>query len=79
MKKNRIARLVSLLSALLLLTSCAVDPTFVRAARETHDAVAPEYLQYVDADPALSQDAKDRRHRTIERWVESIAVREVKQ
>ena len=71
----------------LLLMCCAVapacaagpDPTFVLAARDTLNAVAPEYLRYVDSDPALSQEQRDRRHRTIGRFEEAIKSREVRQ
>lgn len=38
--------------------------------------VAPEYLHYVDADPALTPEQRQRRHATVDRWAEAIAVRE---
>lgn len=80
MKRNRCLLFVLLALCLLLLPSCAAgpDPTFVAASRATHDAVAPEYLRYVDADPALTTEQRTRRHATIDRWNEAIASREVR-
>lgn len=65
---------------LLLLAGCCAtpDPTFVAASRATIDAVAPEYLGYVQADPALDAEQKARRVATIARWREAIEAREAK-
>ena len=41
---------------------------YVAADRATFQAVAPEYAAYVDADPALAEDERARRGRTIETW-----------
>ena len=61
-----------LLSGLLALgLSACVSPShtaYVGADRLTFDAVAPEYLRYVEADPSLDGAAKERRKRTIESW-----------
>ena len=64
------------LCALVLLagTGCGVVPldspssAYVRADRATHDAVSPEYVRYVNADPALTPEQRERRLRTIESW-----------
>lgn len=68
------------LSLCAILSSCQAgpDPTFVAASRATHDAVAPEYLRYVDADQALTKEQRDRRHATVARWLEAISSRESK-
>ena len=70
--------LLLLLACCALLPSCAggPDPTFVAASRAAHDAIAPEYLHYVDADPALTPEQRQRRHATVDRWAEAIVVRE---
>lgn len=47
---------------------CVVDKEYVKADRLTFDAIAPDYVKYVEADPALDQEQKDRRKRTIESW-----------
>jgi hypothetical protein len=41
---------------------------YVAADRATFDAVAPEYRAYVDHDPALDAEQRQRRHRTIDLW-----------
>ncbi len=65
-------------AALLLLTSCvSPDPTFVRAARDFHDAVAPEYVAYVQADAALTPEQRALRLATVARFVAAISSREV--
>lgn len=69
------------LALCLILSSCHAgpDPTFVAASRATHDAVAPEYIRYVNADPGLTQEQRDLRRATIDRWNEAITSREVRQ
>lgn len=54
----------------------APDPTFVAAVRASHDAIAPEYLRYVEADQALDEAARQRRRATVARWDEAIRSRE---
>ncbi|MEY5098090.1 MAG: hypothetical protein RJA36_809 [Pseudomonadota bacterium] len=54
------------------------DPTFTAAARDYQSAVAPEYLRYVEADPALDAAAKARRQATVARFEEAIVVREAR-
>lgn len=41
---------------------------YVAADKATYNAVAPEYWEYVKADPKLVQDQKDRRLRTLKTW-----------
>lgn len=73
-----------LIPALLLIpffTGCAAltssaPESWVRADRATHDAIAPEYSAYVDADASLDQPGKDRRHRTLTTWEKRLAEHE---
>lgn len=78
--RNRCVLFLLLVFALLVLPSCTggPDPTFTAASRATHDAIAPEYLGYVDADPTLSPEQRTRRHASIDRWREAIESREVR-
>lgn len=60
-------------AALLLgLSACAPGAAYVEADRLTHEAIAPEYRGYVDADQALDAEAKARRHRTVDAWAVRI-------
>jgi len=59
-------------------TACNAAPAFVQASRATYDAIAPEYLGYVTADPVLSQEAKDRRALTVRLWDAAIQAGEAK-
>jgi len=61
MKRNKPITLI-----LLALGSCVAPAG--DGERLTYQAVAPEYIRYVDADPALAQDAKERRRLTVETW-----------
>lgn len=56
------------LPLLLLLSACSVNKTYVVADRATFDAVAKEYLTYVEADVALDDSQKQRRRETIRSW-----------
>lgn len=61
----------------LLVPACAApDAAFVRAERATFAAVAPEYVGYVRADPALTAEQRARRERTVATWDLSIRERE---
>ncbi len=51
-----------------LTAGCSVDELWVDSSIATYDAVAPEYIRYVDADPALSPEQKSRRHDTVNSW-----------
>lgn len=66
--------------ALLLLAACSAgpDPLFVSASRQTHTAIVPEYMNYVNADPALTREQRQRRQATCDRWNEAITAREGK-
>lgn len=57
------------------LTSSAPE-SWVRADKATHDAIAPEYVEYVDKDASLDQAGKDRRHRTLQTWQDRITEHE---
>ena len=59
-----------------LLTSCASDPAFVQHMRETHDAVAPEYLELVNESPRFNEEQRVRRARTVQIWRESVEAQE---
>lgn len=61
--------LIVLLAVLLLFTAgCAVPSQATDADRATYHAIAPEYLQYVESDPKLTEQQRARRARTIETW-----------
>jgi hypothetical protein len=52
-----------------LLPGCgSIAQEYVAADRATYEAVAPEYQKYVDADPALDDDAKALRKATLASW-----------
>lgn len=51
--------------ALLALCSCA-GPS--QAEQDTYQAVAPEYLQYVERDTTLSEEQRQNRRDTVETW-----------
>lgn len=50
--------------------------TSKRSSASFYHAIAPEYSAYVQQDQSLTQDQKDRRHRTLEAWKATIAVEE---
>lgn len=45
---------------------CVLPPS--AAELHTYHAVAPEYRAYVEADPTLPPDAKQRRYDMLEAW-----------
>lgn len=53
--------------ALLLLAGCSPGRGYVQADRLTYDAIAVEYLGFVDAS-ALDAEKKSRRHETVRSW-----------
>lgn len=58
-----------LLLILLTLAGCqGVSASYAEADAATYDAIAPEYLGYVDADPALDASQKQRRQETVASW-----------
>jgi hypothetical protein len=61
---KRIAIEAFILAGLLaLMTGCAGS-----ADKATFDAIAPEYRAYVENDPHLTTEQKQRRFRTLESW-----------
>jgi hypothetical protein len=46
------------------------------ADRATHDAIAPEYRAYVDADAALTPSQKELRTMTLDSWERRITAAE---
>lgn len=76
-RPRRLLFLIIPVLGLFLLPSCQLpDPTFVAAERANHDAIAPEYVQYVERDQALNEEQRERRRRTVARWDEAIRARE---
>lgn len=47
---------------------CSTPLSYRSADRSRFEAIAPEYDRYVDADPALSPEQKERRHRLTRAW-----------
>jgi hypothetical protein len=56
--------------------TASVPDAWVKADRARKNAVAPEYLQYVDADANLDEQQKQRRHNTIDAWEMDLAQHE---
>jgi hypothetical protein len=55
----------------MLLAGCSalsVQPDYVKADRDTYNAIAPEYIAYVTSDKDLSQEDKDFKLDTIKLW-----------
>lgn len=57
----------------LMLPGCALfqsgpSEAYIRADRITHDAIAPEYRAYVEADPTLDEGQKEARRLNVESW-----------
>lgn len=53
---------------LLVISGCAVQEKYVMADRLTYQAVSPEYMDYVEGDPTLTDEQRDRRRRTVYSW-----------
>jgi hypothetical protein len=69
MRRNFLLSLLCSLFGLTFLIGCSTAPLdYVAADSATYRAIAPEYLDYVIHDPALSQDEKDSRNDTVELW-----------
>ncbi|QOV91638.1 hypothetical protein [Humisphaera borealis] len=49
-------------------SGCTPVGSYVSADRSTFEAITPEYARYVEADPDLNQQHKDRRLRTVAAW-----------
>jgi hypothetical protein len=64
------------LLAVLSLSACTAPVPFVVASRATYDAIAPEYLAYIEADANLAESSKQTRRNTLARWHEAIDAEE---
>ena len=54
---------------LVVLASCAgTAKQYVEADKATYDIVALDYASYVNSDPKLDQEQKDRRIRLLDTW-----------
>lgn len=63
------------LALVIALPSCGSDPVnqlWLAGVDQGVEAIVPEYLEYVDADPDLAQDEKKIRHGTVARLREAI-------
>ena len=62
--------LLAVLAGLLIsLSGCtAVADSYVEADRRMHDVVAPEWLRYVEEDPAMSEAQVERRRALDRAW-----------
>lgn len=58
----------SLLLCALLATSCAPSHPYTVADRQTFDALAPDYTNYVLNDATLSQPQRELKQLTVETW-----------
>jgi hypothetical protein len=58
------------IAACLQATGCATAPapSYIQADQQTYNAIAPEYQDYVNDDPALAPDEKQRRLDTLATW-----------
>jgi len=59
---------IGLFLLLTMFSGCYVPDDWIRASENTYDAVAPEYLKYVEADPNMSKEDKELRKGTIAAW-----------
>ncbi len=66
---RRVGLLIAVALLLPILSGCrGVPEAWQEADRATYQAIAPEYLRYIGADPALSEDARQLRRVTVETW-----------
>ncbi len=56
------------LASALLFQGCSLQKAYVKADRQTYEAIAPEYLRYVRADKSLSDAQKRRREAKVRSW-----------
>jgi hypothetical protein len=49
------------------MTGC-VSQQYLDADQATHDAIAPEYTKYIDADATLSDNQREIRRLNLESW-----------
>ena len=69
-------RVLGLFVAAVLSGCSGLHSNYVSADRLTYEAVAPEYLDYLEADPDLSTEERDRRLRTLESWEARVVAAE---
>jgi len=63
--------------ALLLLAGCAgPNPSYIQADRATYEAIAPEYLRYIQDDARLTGAEVQRRIDTVNTWLRRIEAAE---
>lgn len=60
------------------LTGCSLDKIYVQADRDTYDVIAPAHREYVENDPNMTPEQKDRRLRLLDSWEERIKAAEDK-
>jgi len=72
---QRIARLIVVL-ALASLSACSFADAHIKAQRAEYDAIAPEYLTYVEADESLTDNDKRLRQVTVQQWDRRITALE---
>lgn len=68
----------TLLLCALVCASCTPTAVYTKADRDTFNAIAPEYRDYVLSDASLDQGAKDVRLLTIETWRKRLDAAEAK-
>lgn len=56
------------LFCLALLAGCPAGVTYTEADAQTYEAIAPEYVDMVEANPNLTPEQKDRRKETVRSW-----------
>jgi len=57
-----------LILLILAAAGCSPQAMYVASDRLTYEAIAPEYVQYVQGDPYLTPAQKRRRERTVAAW-----------
>ena len=68
----------AILLVMLACASCSVPHQYTQADRDTFNAVANEYVNYVFADTKLTEQQKILRFKTIESWDKRILAAEDK-
>ena len=60
----------------LMLSGCSPDAAFVKAMRNVHDSVAPEWIAYVDSDDTLHVRQQEQRRRLVRAWGAALTAAE---
>jgi len=50
------------------LAACSPAAAYLEADRLTYEAIAPDHRRYVDGDPALTDEQRQRRRDTLDAW-----------